>query len=161
MKVELIRCRFNNGSVSYKYMPFDYCCDELKCNPCILFTNNYLVYGTFDKKGRRNYGYLPQFCTSHTEIVTSYEDEWEQTDNYPIQFCPHCSEKIEINVVDDVDLSEKYDKLSELRDRLWKECRETDSKKRAAELQKKVHNIDDEINEFYLLGEWNKEELSC
>ena len=101
MKIELIRCRFNNGSVSYKYMPFNYCCDEIKNNPCVLFTD-VVVSGVLDKEGNRN---LPQFCTSHTEIITSYEDEWEQTDNYPIQFCPHCSEKIEINVVDDVDLS--------------------------------------------------------
>ena len=156
MKIELIRCKYN-GTNSYKYYPFAYCCERLKNNPCVSFTSDNLEYGTKDEDDE----YIPQFCTSYTEVITSYEDEWEQTHNYPIQFCPHCSEKIEINVVDDVDLSEKYDKLSELRDRLWKECRETDSKKREAELQKKVHNIDDEINEFYLLGEWNKEELSC
>ena len=159
MKIELIRCRFN-GTISYKYMPFDYCCDKLKGNPCILFTDDDLVSGTIDKEGRKSYGYLPQFCTSHTEVVTSYEDEWEQTDNYPIQICPHCGKKIEINVVGNSDLSEKYDKLFKLRESLWKECRETDSKKREAELQEKIHDLDNEIEDFYSLGEWNKE-FSC
>lgn len=156
MKIELIRCRFNE-IISYKYMPFDYCCDELKCNPCILFTNDDLVYGTVDKEGRKNYGYLPQFCTSHTEVVTSYEDEWEQTDNYPIYICPHCGKRVEINVIGNADLSEKYNKLSKLRKSLWKECRETDSKKEEAKLRREADALDKQIDSFYKLNEWDSE----
>lgn len=157
MKIELIRCKFN-GTISYKYMPFDYCCDKLKGNPCILFTDDDLVSGTIDKEGKKSYGYLPQFCTTCLEAD---DDGWEQAYNYPIQVCPHCGQKIEINVVGDSDLSEKYDELSKLRESLWKECRETDSKKREAELKEKVRDLDNEIEDFYLLGEWNKEKYSC
>ena len=38
MKIELIKLRFNQ-TFSYKYKSFTYCCNALKNNPCILFTN--------------------------------------------------------------------------------------------------------------------------
>lgn len=101
--------------------------------------------------------YIPRFCTSHTEVITSYEDEWEQTDNYPIQFCPHCGEMIEISVVDEIDVSDKYKKLSKLREELWKKCQKTDSKKEESELRNHVRKLDDQINDFYELCEWKGE----
>ncbi len=75
---------------------------------------------------------IPHLCTSHTEVITSYEDEWEQTDNYPIQFCPHCGKKIKISVVDEIDVSDKYNKLSKRREELWKECQEQIVRKKRA-----------------------------
>lgn len=101
--------------------------------------------------------YIPRFCTSHTEVITSYEDEWEQTDNYPIQFCPHCGEKIEISVVDEIDMSDKYEELTKQRDELWKRCQRTDSKKEDYELRKQVRKLDYQIDDFYELGEWKGE----
>lgn len=109
MKIDLIRLKFN-GMTSYKYKPFKYCCDEIKNNKCIEFTNEDVVepVGDVDDNGY----YIPQFCTIDTKIIGSWDDEFEQTDNYPIQFCPHCGEKIEINVTDEIDVSEKFKKLS-------------------------------------------------
>lgn len=153
MKIELIKLKFNDTH-SYKYKPFKYCCDEIHQNDCIMFTNEDLSSLKYmDDSGN----FIPQFCTSHTEVITSYEDEWEQTDNYPIKFCPHCGEKIEISVVEEIDISDKYNELSKQREDLWKKCQRTDSKKKESELREQVRKLDDQINGFYLLDEWKGE----
>ena len=154
MKIELIRLRFNDTH-SYKYKPFKYCCDEIQNDKAIVFTCEDINYigGEYKDEGIS----IPQICTSHTEVITSYEDEWEQTDNYPIRFCPHCGEKIEISVVDEIDVSDKYNELSKQREDLWKKCQRTDSKKKEAELREQVRKLDNQINGFYLLDEWKGE----
>ena len=154
MKIELIRLKFNDTH-SYKYKPFTYCCDEIQNDKVIVFTGEDIndIGGEYKDEGIS----IPQICTSHTEVITSYEDEWEQTDNYPIRFCPHCGEKIEISVVDEIDVSDKYNELSKQRDELWKKCQRTDSKKEDSELRKQVRKLDNKINDFYKLGEWKGE----
>lgn len=151
MKIELIRLKFNDTH-SYKYKPFKYCCDEIQNDKAIVFTGEDIndIGGEYEDDNVS----IPQLCTSHTEVITSYEDEWEQTDNYPIQFCPHCGKKIKISVVDEIDVSDKYNKLSKRREELWKECQRTDSKKKESEWRKQVRKLDDQINDFYELGEW-------
>ena len=154
MKIELIKLKFNN-TCSYKYKPFTYCCDEIQNNKAIVLTGEDIndIGGEYEDDGF----FIPQFCASYTEIITSYEDEWEQTDNYPIRFCPHCGEKIEISVVDEIDVSDKYNELTKQREELWKKCQRTDSKKEEFELMKQVRKLDDQINDFYELGEWKGE----
>ena len=78
------------------------------------------------------------------------------TYNYPIQFCPHCGEKIEIEVVEEIYVSEEYNQLSKQRDELWKKCQKTDSKKKENELREQVRDLDNKINGFYELSEWSK-----
>lgn len=97
---------------------------------------------------------IPQFCTSYTETFNSWGDEFEQTDNYPIKFCPHCGEKIEISVVDEIDVSDKYNELTKQREELWKKCQRTNSKKEEFELMKQVGKLDDQIENLYELNEW-------
>ena len=146
MKIELIRLRFNDTH-SYKYKPFKYCCDEIQNDKAIVFTGEDIndIGGEYEDDGVS----IPQLCTSHTEVITSYEDEWEQTDNYTIQFCPHCGEKI--------DMSDKYEELTKQRDELWKKCQRTDSKKEEYELRKQVVKLDNQIDDFYELDEWKGE----
>lgn len=154
MNIELIKLKFNDTH-SYKYKPFKYCCDEIQNDKAIVFTGEDIndIGGEYEDDGV----FIPQFCTSYTEVITSYEDEWEQTDNYPIRFCPHCGEKIGISVVDEIDVSDKYNELSKQREELWKKCQRTDSKKKEAELREQVRNLDNQINGFYLLDEWKGE----
>ena len=154
MKIELIRLKFDNIH-SYKYKPFKYCCDEIQNDKAIVFTNEDIndIGGEYKDEGI----FIPHFCTSHTEVITSYEDEWEQTDNYPIRFCPHCGKKIEISVVDEIDVSDKYEELTKQRDELWKRCQRTDSKKKESELRNYVKKLDDQIDDFYGLDEWKGE----
>lgn len=149
MKIELIRLKFNDTH-SYKYKPFTHCCDEIQNDKAVIFTGEDLVHSDDCWDDERC---IPRFCTSYTEVITSYEDEWEQIDNYPIQFCPHCGKKIEIEVVDEIDVSEKYNELSKQRKELWKKCQETDSKKKEFELREQVRKLDNQINDFYELGE--------
>lgn len=154
MKIDLIKLKFND-TYSYKYKPFTYCCDEIQNDKAIIFAGEDIndIGGEHEDDGN----FIPQFCTSYTEVITSYEDEWEQTDNYPIQFCPHCGEKIEILVVDEIDVSDKYNELSKQRENLWKRCQRTDSKKKEAELREQVRKLDNQINSFYWLDEWKGE----
>ena len=158
MKIELIKLKFNDTH-SYKYKPFQYCCGEIQDDKAIVFTGEDLVCNdTFGLVVRDSDDtIIPQFCNSYTETFNSYGDEYEQTDNYPIQFCPHCGEKIEISVVDEIDVSDKYNELSKQRKDLWKKCQRTDSKKKEAELREQVRNLDNQINGFYLLDEWKGE----
>lgn len=150
MKIDLIKLKFNDTH-SYKYKPFTYCCDEIQNDKAIVFTND--IGGEYEDDGVS----IPQFCTSYTEVITSYEDEWEQTDNYPIQFCPHCGEKIEISVVEEIGVSDKYNELTKQRKELWKKCQRTDSKKEDYELTKQVRKLDYQIDDFYELDEWKGE----
>lgn len=154
MKIELIRLKFDDTH-SYKYKPFQYCCNEIQNDKAIIFTGEDIndIGGEYKDEGVS----IPHFCTSHTETFNSWGDEYEQTDNYPIQFCPHCGEKIEISVVDEIDVSDKYKELSKQRDELWEKCQRTDSKKEESELRNKVRKLDDQINDFYELCEWKGE----
>ena len=154
MKIELIRLKFNDTH-SYKYKPFKYCCDEIQNNECIEFTNENLTNLNVDYD--KEYGFIPHFCTSHTEVITSYEDEWEQTYNYPIQFCPHCGEKIKISVIYEIDVSDEYNGLTKKRKELWEKCQRTDSKKKESELREQVGKLDKQIDSFYWLDEWKGE----
>lgn len=147
MKIKLIKLKFNDTH-SYKYKPFTYCCNKIQNDKAIVFTGEDIndIGGEYKDEGIS----IPHFCTS-------YEDEWEQTDNYPIRFCPHCGEKIGISVVKEIDVSDKYKELTKQRDELWKKCQSTDSKKEDYELRKQVRKLDDQIDDFYELDEWKGE----
>ena len=153
MKIELIRLKFNNARLC-KYKPFKYCCDEIQNDKAIVFTYEDLVHSDDYWDGKT---YIPQFCASHTEVITEYDYEWEQTDNYPIKFCPHCGEKIQISIVNEVDVSDKYNELTKQREELWKKCQRTDSKKKESELREQVRKLDKQINDFHELSEWKGE----
>lgn len=157
MKIELIKLKFNDTH-SYKYKPFHYCCEEIDGNECIELTKEDMVTSSFIKEDDGIDGcYLPKLCISHTETITSYEDEWEITNNYPIRFCPYCGEKIYIKVVKEIDVSDKYNELTKQREELWKKCQRTDSKREESKLKEQVRDLDDQINDFYELGEWKGE----
>lgn len=117
MKIELIKLRFNQ-TFSYKYKSFTYCCNALKNNPCILFTDEDVMsdpsYSISDQDNS-----LPRFCMTRTLFFRDWEDECEETENIPIRFCPHCGEEIQIHVSEEQDLSEKYQELSKERAELW------------------------------------------
>ena len=153
MKIDLIKLKFNNTH-SYKYKPFKYCCDEIQNDKVIVFTGEDIndIGGEYEDDGVC----VPQFCNSYTETFNSWGDEYELTNNYSIQFCPHCGEKIEISVVEEIDVSDKYEELTKQRDELWKKSQRTDSKKEESELRKQVRKLDDQINGFYELGKWRE-----
>ena len=157
MKIELIRLIFDNGH-SYKYKPFKCCCEEIDRNECIELTDEDMVTSSFVKEDEGIDGcFSPKLCISHTKTIPYYEDEFEITNNYPIRFCPYCGEKVDIKVVAEIDVSDKYNELSKRRNELWDKCRRTDSKKEDYELREQVGKLDKQIKDFYELNEWNGE----
>lgn len=152
MKIDLIKLKFDR-TTSYKYKPFKYCCDEIQNNEGIILTNEDITSWKYMDEENN---FIPQFCVSVSEVIGSLDDEFERTDNYPIQFCPHCGEKIEINVVDEVDVSEKFKKLSIQCDELRKKCNKTDSKKKESEMLNQFYELDKQVNGYYWLGEWDE-----
>ena len=55
--------------------------------------------------------------------------------------------------MDEIDVSKKYEALTKQREDLWEKCQRTDSKKEESELREQVRKLDDQINDFYELGE--------
>ena len=100
----------------------------------------------------------PNFFIYSSEEIHDWEDSWLQEDYYKVDFCPHCGEKIEISVVDEIDANEKYKELESKRDELSKRRRKTDSKKREYELTEEIQELDRLINDFHDVSEY-KEEL--
>ena len=62
-------------------------------------------------------------------------------------------EEIQIHVSEEQDLSGKYQELSKERAELWKRCQKTDSKKKEAQLQDQVHELDRKINQYWELSD--------
>lgn len=58
--------------------------------------------------------------------------------------------------MDEIDVSEKYNELSKQRKELWEKCQKTDSKKEESELREQARKLDNQINDFYELGEWKE-----
>ena len=124
------------------------CCKELKNNPCIEFTNEYLESVEEDAFP------LPQVCTRDVVHTTSYEDDFEDIYNYPIQYCPHCGQPIEISVIKTIDCSKQYEELEKEREELSKKVNETDSKIETKKLKEQIKTIHDSIEDFYHFNEW-------
>lgn len=150
MKIELIRQKFNDTR-SYKFKPFSWCCDKIKENPCISFSDSVEI----DSNNLDNYlddeCTFPAFALCHTE--SDYDDiEWDTY--YRINHCPFCGEKIDISVTGEEDVDDYYKILCKQREELWKKYNKTDSKKKAQELYDKVHELDNQIDWLYQLSEY-------
>ena len=156
MKIELIRLKFDD-SVSYKYKSFKYCCDAITKNKTMIFTDESSDSDFYDVCDNDNI-VIPHFASWFSETVTSWEDEWENDYYYPIKFCPHCGEPIEIVVVGEENRTEEYLELKKQRDELWEKCQRTDSKKKEKELRLQVRELDSKIDWFYALCEHEKRE---
>ena len=150
MKIELIKQKFD-GIEKYKYKPFSWCCNNIKENPCISFDND-----LYENEDDYEEDYLPGFAIFHTIPYGDWDSDyiWEQSVYYKINHCPFCGEPIEIVVVAEEDIDELYRSLSKQHDELWKKYNRTDSKKKAAELEKQIKELNDKIDWLYRLAEY-------
>ena len=80
-----------------------------------------------------NYLSLWKFCV--------WEDAFERVDNFFINFCPFCGEKIEVSVVEEKDVSDTYKKLEEKKNFFEEE----------------VRNIDRQMAELYKVTEYRED----
>lgn len=110
MKIDLVKINLGD-SYKYKFKKYEPCCDDILDNPCIDFTNYNLTEETPDNE--------PRYCLTNTESL----DDVALGDNYPIKFCPHCGEPIEIKTVKVIDCSEKFPVLVKKRRELLERIR--------------------------------------
>lgn len=152
MTIELVKVKIDDA-IAYKHKPIKYCCEKLKNNPCVTFTQDNIIDTSYSLDDEE---ISPQFCVTYLDELDEYGETWDIIENHPIQFCPHCGEKIEIEIVDEIDVTEKYKLLKEKRQKLWKECQQTDSKNKEKELRIEVQKLDKKINKFYDLEEFTE-----
>ena len=155
MKIELIKL-INNEFYGCKYKPWDCCCSDFKNNKNFVLANSDLVD---EDKYMDEDGYImPRVCISHKETWTEFDEEFERYENFPIEFCPHCGEKIEIEIVDEIDISDKMNNIKksiyELQDKLYSTC----DKKEKLKIREQMKEIDNQIEDLYEFGEY-KEKL--
>ncbi len=149
MEIKLVKIQFQKGCHSYKYHPFDYCCEELKHSPCICFTSEDIE--TFDIDDGLNSDF-PRFCIERKDIVIDREETWDLNLNFPIKYCPYCGERIKIKLTGTKHAEAAYASLTKRRETIWNQCRTTDSKRKENELKNEVHLLDQKINCFWTLG---------
>lgn len=123
------------SEVTYKIINLDECCDAILQNPLI----NFIV-----KDGD------PTVSLVHTEeIPLPYEDiSFHETTYYPINYCPFCNEEIEIEVVEEIDVTSDCVTLEVKLQELYKRARECDSKKRESELREQIRRLEKQQNYY-------------
>ena len=151
MKINFVKINFNQTE-SYKYKPIKYCCPGIMRYPIVIANEdlrdqNYGYYGTDD---------MPRVCISETIHRQDWDDEWDETENHVINYCPYCGEKIVLAVVDEKDCDELYQEVTNLRKKKWAEYIKTDSKKKANKLRQEVAELDNKINGLYELEEYKE-----
>ena len=148
-------------NVSYKIKEIHKCCDKLINSKNISANAEYCEDEHYT--GDNTY----EDCSYSVKLVRKEEEgiPWEdytETRFYyeKIGFCPFCGEKIEIEISDEViDKQEEITQLEKEREETWDKCRKTDSKKKEQELQKRVRQLDNKINEIHMNDDFTKEEI--
>lgn len=156
MKIQVIQREFeSHGSVdkSYKICSCEYCCEGIKHLPNVDF--HFEVAENTDNPIEDDYGYGYDLGVMLEHSVT-YHDSWgyddygyEQEYYYKFNHCPICGEKIEVEIVDNVDVTNEYKSLEKERDEVHKKWSKTDSIKRQNEYLKRRQELDREIGSFY------------
>ena len=129
MKVELIKYIIGDKT-TYKYRQFHYCCQKLERNPMIRLTNSIETPELFcsgcdnrdtypddeckkckclDKIDYSNS--FPNFKLCKQELLQNWDSLQKVNYNSTIHYCPYCGEKIEVEVVKEVDITFKYERL--------------------------------------------------
>lgn len=130
-----------NGNEYYHHKSNDLC-DCLKNFGDIIIGENYdsLTYKP----------YVGVFIDCSQLEYQPYEDDpWMINSYKKINFCPICGEKIEVIIADGGDKTAEYEELEKMREEVWKECKNTDSKSRERELLAERDRLDDLINAMY------------
>lgn len=156
MNIDVVRIHFKDkgcDEYSYKYLPFEYCCDRLKNFDYIEFNAEY------DRSDPNAYcdengNIIPGFSITFEEPV-AWED-YNDTVYYRIDYCPFCGQKININIVREEDRAGQYAVMKYLREVKNELSLKTDSKSEYYKLFSEIREIDQEINEFMDFGEYKE-----
>lgn len=148
MKIQVIQREFN-GTKSYKICDCKYCCEGIKKLPNIDF--EFEDTENTDNPIEDKYEYGQDLGVMLRNEITSYSwgDEFTEEYYYKLNYCPICGEKIEIEIVDNIDVSGEYERLTKERDEVNNKCRKTDSKKKEQEYLHRRQELDREIESLY------------
>lgn len=142
------------GTVSYKIKSIEKCCNKLTNSMNISINNEYCEDDNYSEDN-----------TYAVKLVRTEEDcdPWEdfsQTRYYyeKIDFCPFCGEQIKIEFIGEVDKQEELKQLEKEREEVWNKCKKTDSKKKEQELQQRVYELDNKINDILTNDDFGMEE---
>ena len=159
MKIDLVKINLGDY-YKYKFKKYEPCCDNILDNPCIDFTNYNLTEETQDNE--------PRYC------LTSFDsnDDVAWCENYPIKFCPHCGEPIEIKTVEVIDCSEKFSALAKKREELLERIRELRNSSKSEntsdnnsqnmsmeKLHEELQRVNKKISYIHALTIYNEEKL--
>ena len=148
MKIKVIKqiVRDKDGSeydiISYKIKSIEKCCDDIINNPAIELSSQYDQY--------QNEEIYSVFLVHGYDNSDPYERYNSMDYNYfKINHCPFCGEKIEIEIIDEIYITEEYYRLKGESDKFHKKWCDCDSIKRKRELENLWREYDKKINEFY------------
>ena len=151
MKIDLIKINVKEHS-TYKYKPLQYCCNALKNNECVnMCMDDIYVNGYVQDDDEEDF---PTLCTTYLYEVGDWEDTWTMAKNYSMNFCPHCGQPINLEVIAEEDHGQEVDILETERESIFKKIRITDSKSKTEELNKQLQMINKRINDLYDFGEY-------
>lgn len=167
MRIEVVKQTFDGNTV-YKVKKMEYCCKKLEKNPLIRLMHTYvesaycnhcevpddgkdhctecMVFEETDAGGMKLSMMIEETDTHPVPWEDYYDTDYRY---YPIEYCPHCGNKIEIKVVKEENLDSAYNDLIAERENLQIKARRTNSKRKEASLQEKLSNVDKKINELY------------
>lgn len=167
MKIKVIEQAINKGKY-HKYLPLEYCCERLKHTKYIELTDELMSYCSICdvedrlgceidcdlyKDGKR---INLAFCYDDT-----HPEPWEDyytTDTYyiPLDYCPFCGEKIEVEIVKREDITEKYlnveKEYKKVHDK-WTKC---DSIKKRNALEEEWRQWSDKMDEMLTFTEYKE-----
>ena len=155
MKIQVIQREFESHgtySRSYKICDCKYCCEGIKHLPNVDFyfeaTENTDNPIEDEHEEERDLGVMLHKCVTYHD--TWYDDYGCDKDYYyKLEYCPICGEKIEVEIVDNVDVTNEYKTLQKERDEVHKKCTKTDSIKKQKEYQRIRQELDAKINALY------------
>lgn len=155
MKIQVIQKEFkSHGSYSkaYKICNCEYCCEEIKHIPNIDFnfgitenTDNPIEEGFEPDKD------LGVMLINNIYHEPCYYDDFGYTEDYyyKLNYCPICGKKIEIEIIDNIEVTSEYENLVKEREDVHNKFIKTDSIKKQNEYLKRRQELDREINNFY------------
>ena len=136
--------------ISYRILNKQICCEGIKKLPI----NTHYTIPEYDADSSCNVedesGLI--FGAMLDELYTWYDGEDTQEDHrhHIINYCPVCGERIEINVIREIDKTEEYNNVKSQYDKIHAEWRECDSKKKSDELEKQWRELNNKINNYYV-----------
>lgn len=136
--------------ISYKVLNTQYCCDKIKMFPMLDLYYEYCQDSDDMEKLSDEYDRILGVMLQENFLWYDGDDYQADERYHLITHCPRCGDKIEVNIVREVDKTEEYYGLKKQYDDLHNKWRKCDSKKQSAALEQQWREVDKKINNCYI-----------